>query len=135
MKLAIDRQSTLHQNRGILLLALFHVIGMLGIMIGPIPWILNLTPLNLLVATTIILLFHQQWNSSTILFITICYLTGFLFEVAGVNTGNIFGDYSYGPVLGWQIWNTPLIIGANWLLLIYSSSALVNLIFPNLAPI
>jgi len=42
----------------------------------------------------------------------------------GVNTGIIFGVYSYGPNLGLKILNTPVIIGLNWLILVYTTSSM-----------
>ena len=38
-------------------------------------------------------------------------------EVTTVET--MFGDYSYGKVLGYQVNNVPVIIGINWFLIIY----------------
>ena len=36
-----------------------------------------------------------------------------------MHTGFPFGNYSYGPVLGFQLFEVPLLIGVNWLLLVY----------------
>jgi putative membrane protein len=47
-------------------------------------------------------------------------------ESIGVNTGLIFGEYVYGETLGYQIFETPLIIGMNWLFLVYVSSSLTG---------
>jgi putative membrane protein len=61
-----------------------------------------------------------------IVFAGIVYLAGFLIEVAGVNTSLIFGEYSYGNTLGVKLWNTPLLIGVNWLILVYSTGILLK---------
>jgi putative membrane protein len=45
---------------------------------------------------------------------------GLLIEMLGVNTGLIFGNYEYGSVLGFKLFNTPLLIGVNWLILVLS---------------
>lgn len=42
----------------------------------------------------------------------------FLLEAAGVHTGAIFGDYSYGDVLGASLFSVPLVIGFNWVLVV-----------------
>ena len=42
----------------------------------------------------------------------------------GVHTGFPFGSYSYGPVLGFQLFEVPLMIGVNWLLLVYMTGNL-----------
>ncbi len=130
-----DIKSEQNQVIGLSLIAILHLVGLVGILSGKIPWILYLTPFNLLIATTTILFFHANWSKEAIGFMAICYVVGFGVEVKGVNTGVIFGEYSYGDVLGWQIWDTPLIIGLNWLMLIYSASSLVNIIFPTFSKV
>ncbi|WP_017729969.1 carotenoid biosynthesis protein [Nafulsella turpanensis] len=84
----------------------------------------SLTPVNLLLSAGILFSFHRQWNSAFILFAVVCYLLGFFSEVVGVATGLLFGSYTYGPVLGFQLWEVPLIIGLNWLMLIYSTGTI-----------
>ncbi|NJM16318.1 MAG: carotenoid biosynthesis protein [Bacteroidales bacterium] len=49
------------------------------------------------------------------------YLMGFAIEVFGVNTGAVFGTYEYGSGLGPKLMHTPLLIGLNWLMLVYST--------------
>ena len=44
---------------------------------------------------------------------------GFIVEVIGVNTALLFGEYTYGNVLGIQVKNVPLIIGVNWFIVMY----------------
>jgi len=38
----------------------------------------------------------------------------------------IFGEYQYGAVLGFQVFEVPLIIGLNWFMLSYAIGAMVN---------
>lgn len=83
-----------------------------------------LTPFNLLLSAAILFSFHRQWNGAFMLFCGICLLSGYFVEVAGVATGLIFGSYAYGPTLGWQLLGVPLIIGLNWLMLIYSTGSI-----------
>ncbi|MEM1324812.1 MAG: carotenoid biosynthesis protein [Bacteroidota bacterium] len=132
MKLLLQlvRQSPL---LGVLLLSIFYIIGILGIVVFRVDDFLLLTPFNLLVSLAIILWFHPKWTRQTYIFLLITFLVGYLVEVAGVNTGVIFGEYAYGPVLGWKVWNTPLMIGVNWVMLIYASGMTVNLFFPKIA--
>ncbi len=49
----------------------------------------------------------------------------FFLEMAGIASGEIFGPYRYGEALGWKVKGTPLIIGLNWLFLVYASRAIV----------
>ncbi len=44
---------------------------------------------------------------------------GIVVEIIGVNTALLFGEYSYGNVLGIQVKNVPLIIGVNWFIVMY----------------
>nr|MDA3822074.1 carotenoid biosynthesis protein [Bacteroidales bacterium] len=49
------------------------------------------------------------------------FCAGILIEIIGVKTGVIFGSYAYGPTLGIKILHTPIVIGVNWLMLVYGS--------------
>ncbi len=53
------------------------------------------------------------------LFIIIVVLAGVCVEIVGVNTGFLFGQYSYGTVLGYKWMGVPLLIGINWFITIY----------------
>ena len=53
-------------------------------------------------------------------------MAGLLVEILGVNTGMIFGKYYYGNVLNPKILGTPLIIGLNWLFLVYVSTSIID---------
>jgi len=59
----------------------------------------------------------------TVLLLLGC-LAGWLIEVYGVATGNVFGAYHYGSVLGYAPAGAPLVIGVNWTVLIYASAHL-----------
>jgi putative membrane protein len=45
---------------------------------------------------------------------------GWFVEWMGVQTSAVFGSYQYLDTLGWKVAGVPVIIGVNWLLLIYS---------------
>jgi len=49
-------------------------------------------------------------------------------EIIGVQTGVLFGDYNYGPVLGIRFYGVPLLIAFNWLLVICGSLNLAALL-------
>jgi putative membrane protein len=40
-----------------------------------------------------------------------------------VNTGLLFGQYQYGPVLGPKILGVPWLIGLNWFVIVYCSGS------------
>ena len=89
---------------------------------------ITLIPWALLFNLGIILSFHMpEFNMKSKLVFTFIAVGGFAIEAIGVNTGMIFGNYQYNSVLGVKLFNTPLIIGINWLLLVYCSAAITSL--------
>jgi bisanhydrobacterioruberin hydratase len=119
-----------NETMAIAYLAIIYLVGIVGILLPIHPDFILLTPLNLLVSLGVVLWFHPEWSRNTIWVLALCFMGGFAAEVYGVNTGILFGEYSYGPVLGWQLWNTPLMIGVNWMLLAYCCGVTLNTLIP-----
>jgi putative membrane protein len=71
---------------------------------------------------------QQEKNKYFFLFLLLSGFTGVGVEIAGVNTGAIFGDYSYGNVLGPKLAGVPMIIGINWFLIIYCCGVVMHTI-------
>ena len=115
----------------ILILAILYLVGILGVRLNIHEDFLLLTPFNLLSSLALVLWNHPKWDTFTKVYLIICFCVGFLAEVIGVQTGLIFGSYHYGPVLGWQLWDTPLMIGVNWALLAYCSGVVVSSLVPH----
>ena len=107
-----------------IIVVIWYLVGIAGFMIRPLaPLFQKLTPFGIVMAAALLLYFHEPKNlKSSLIFFGIA-LAGFLVEVIGVNTQLIFGFYNYGSSLGPKIWNTPVAIGINWLILIYCISA------------
>ncbi|MDD5695473.1 MAG: carotenoid biosynthesis protein, partial [Bacteroidales bacterium] len=106
----------------IALLILFFGVGITGLAIpSSYSLFVKLTSLSLLLSICILMLFHSEWKRRLVIFFLMVAIGGFLLEVIGVNTGMIFGEYTYGSLLGIQLWSTPLLIGVNWLILIYTT--------------
>jgi uncharacterized membrane protein len=106
------------------IIAIFYLVGIIGMSVPLLrPYFQLLTPFHLILSTAILLLFHQDWNRSFYLFAALAFLIGFGAEVVGVQTGLIFGDYTYGTVLGPKVLGVPLMIGVNWFLLVYITGA------------
>ena len=111
----------------------FYIVGLLGFSLPlTFEFFRHLTPWALLMASFLLSLFHNDFNKKTILIFICIYLTGLIIEILGVNTGIIFGQYSYGKSLGPKIWDTPLILGLNWLFLVYVSSSVANKLKTNI---
>jgi putative membrane protein len=108
------------------------VVGIIGTLLPlTFPIFVKLIPFALLLSFFILMLFQQQYNRTTLFVLILIYLLSFFIEVAGVQTKVIFGDYSYDFALGIQLFDTPLIIGLNWLLLSYISLSTSQLIIKN----
>jgi len=103
-----------------ILIAILYVVGVLGFSVeATYSLFVFLTPVNLLLTTILLLVFQQAWSVKTAVVLAVVAVIGFTTELIGVNTGLLFGEYEYGPALGFQLMNTPLLIGVNWLILAY----------------
>lgn len=110
-----------------IVIVIWYLVGMVGFSIPSLrPVMQGLTPWGMLMATVLLMAFHAPWSLKNALIFSTIALTGFLVELIGVNTGWLFGEYEYGVTLGPKVWNTPLVIGLNWLVLIYCLSTLLN---------
>jgi len=114
------------------ILIIIYIVGFLGIGLELAPEIVEYTPINLLLSILIALAFDKNKISLVFLFSIIVFVLGYGIEVAGVQTGKIFGQYSYGEILGPKLFDTPLMIGVNWVLVCYSAGYSVNALLPKL---
>jgi uncharacterized membrane protein len=109
---------------------LVYISGLVGMLSPYRAWFVALTPANLLLSAAV-LWWHQPLQHRRLTTWAIgAFLIGFGSEVIGVNTGLIFGDYTYGNVLGPKLWATPLLIGINWYLVTYVVNEAVWRIVP-----
>jgi uncharacterized membrane protein len=112
------------------LITAFYVAGLIGLSVPELrPYFQLLVPFHLLTNLILMLIFHKDWSREFLFFAAFAFVVGFGSEVMGVHTGFPFGNYSYGPVLGIQLWDVPLMIGINWLLLVYATAALASRFF------
>ncbi len=86
----------------------------------------SVTAVTLLLAFGLVFLYHKGWDVKTVCLFLFIILAGFFLEMAGTNTGQVFGVYAYGRGLGVQVRGTPLIIGLNWLFLTYASHSIAT---------
>lgn len=117
-----------NQRKATYLLLIFYAVGVAGMVLDfSRPLFIRLIPFALLLSAFLLLINHKGTKSiRLVLIMAVLYLAGFYVEVLGVNTGLIFGEYSYGAGLGWKLFNTPLMIGLNWVLLIYTSASVLQ---------
>jgi bisanhydrobacterioruberin hydratase len=117
------------QNRfyvSLFLLVVIYLVGIVSVLVGKGDPLMQLTVYNLLFAAALLLINAQKPDKAYWIWFGICALAGFGIEVVGVQTGAIFGEYTYGPILGIAFGGVPLIIGLNWSLLVFASAALVS---------
>jgi bisanhydrobacterioruberin hydratase len=99
---------------------LFHVCGAAGILLDIYKdFFISATPFNLLLMFALLLWTQRSPGTHFFLFAAIVILAGISVEIIGVNTGVLFGQYSYGTVLGYKWMGVPLLIGINWFITIY----------------
>ncbi len=100
----------------------FYIVGFIGFVVPySKEFFISITPFALLINAYLLAIYHTKYDLKTIAIFSIVYLAGFFVELVGVNTGLIFGYYTYGNAMGLKIFGTPLLIGVNWLFLTYST--------------
>lgn len=105
---------------------LFHTIGLTGILFFDKTFFIKATSFNLLLSALLLVWTQKEKNKYFYFFVAITCMVGFAAEVIGVNTGLLFGDYSYGKALGFQWQKVPLVIGINWFIVLYCCGICIN---------
>lgn len=104
-------------------LILFHVIGI--VLFLYFPEFTGLSYLN--IALCGLLVFLDKPVTLTGISVAILVISGgYLIELTGVQTGILFGDYSYGAALGPKLFDVPIIIGINWLAIVLASIGVIG---------
>lgn len=117
------------------LLVSSYLVGIICIGFGVLPGLVEFTGLNLML-TFILLVLNQQGDKRKVMwFAGLAYVIGFFAEIIGVQSGVLFGDYSYGRVLGPKLFGTPFLIGVNWTILVLSVGVLLNTHTKELSPV
>lgn len=118
----LKRTKAFFAHWGILILVIFHAIGLLGLLSPWQDWFIMLTPFNLLLSSFVLISGHEGADLKLFAFFFVSAILSFVSEVAGVQTGLIFGEYAYGRGLGTHLWGVPLTIGLNWFMLTYAAT-------------
>ncbi len=109
----------------IVFLWVLHLSAMIGISKGHGDFFLPLTGYNLMyIGFILVCLYPINKTKDVVIFAGIA-IAGYIFEVLGVATGKIFGEYAYGNNLGPKLFEVPPIIGVNWAVLCFVTSAIV----------
>jgi putative membrane protein len=122
-------------NISIVILFIFHVVGVVGLFSDYQDLFLLLTPLNLLLSLGLFVWANNDFSIQFYKVTAILFALGFLVEVIGVSTGVLFGEYTYGATLGYKLFETPLMIGVNWILLSLASFGVSSFFLKKQLPI
>lgn len=116
-----------NQHIVIIFFIIFYLVGILGI-ITPVThhFFQKLIPFALILSAFGLSIYNLKFDAGTFIIYLFVYSAAFIIEFIGVKTGAIFGHYEYGQSLGLKILNTPLIIGLNWLMLVYLTSSIAR---------
>lgn len=115
----------------VFLLVAVYAVGITTVLLGHAEALMTLTPYNLLFASALLFFNAESIGRKYIIWFLVVALAGYLLEVIGVKTGLVFGEYTYGSMLGIKILEVPLIIGLNWAVLVFATAAVVrNLRWP-----
>lgn len=115
-----------YKYAGIGLLWLMHISAFIGITIGYDDFFLPLSALNLWYISLLVIWFYPIKNRKNVLLFIVIAILGYLAEVIGVATGEVFGVYSYGMNLGFIVLGVPVIIGVNWAVLSFVCAGLAS---------
>ena len=116
-------------RKALLILVVFHTVGILGLISPYQTFFASLTPINLFLTSA--LLFWNQESEKKALnrFFAAALIIGFIAELLGIQTGFPFGHYSYGEALGPKLVGTPIIIGVNWFIVALGARSLAEILF------
>jgi uncharacterized membrane protein len=103
---------------------LFQLTAIIGITLGYYDWFITKTPINLILTLSLLIIRFPIDSKMKFAMALFFYSFSFIVEWIGVHNGFLFGDYTYGNNLGIKIDGVPLLIGVNWLILIFCSATI-----------
>lgn len=104
------------------IIMIVYLVGLTGLVSPYKTMVASLTPVTLLLSFGLLLYNHEKFTKSWIAVLVLIFLAGYGVEVLGVKTGFPFGEYAYYENLGPKVMGVPLMIGVNWVMLIYCTT-------------
>lgn len=126
---------TLFKNKESFFTYLIIIFFLAGLIFHLIPYtqkyVLAITDITMLLTNSIVLFFvlREQKNKILLYWSILTFILTFLTELIGVRTGLIFGTYQYGQTMLIQLFNIPVVIGMNWVILMLGSYSLAQMTF------
>ena len=107
-------------------LMIIYIVGAVGFVLPELK--AEFLPLSgvILYLSSLVIFVASRNKIDFVVFMAIAFVVGFGAEAIGVNTGYLFGDYSYGTNLGPKFLGVSLVIGINWGVLALGSASLVK---------
>lgn len=110
-----------------IVLLVLYTVGAIGMLIPTTKdWFVQLSALNLLISFFGLIISRRSQQLRFLLFLGLAFLIGVVVELIGVHTSYLFGQYYYGNNLGFKWKGIPLIIGANWGIMVVTSAAVIR---------
>lgn len=120
------------RKRFYILLFVPYLVGLVGFLIpGTRALFMQLTPVMLAFSFMLVVAEEWTWLRKVWFKLVIIFLVGIAAEIIGVNTGLLFGDYTYGSAVGPKIMGVPFLIGTNWVMLSVAAYSISKQIFNN----
>jgi len=102
--------------------------GFFGILSDQKDFFLSSSP-YVLTMTLFLLVLNNSIDKKFLTRLFFIFLLGLSVEIIGVNFSFFFGEYKYGDNLGVKIFDVPVVIGFNWVLLIILTGNFANRVF------
>lgn len=106
-----------------IIVTLLYSVGLIGLIFFP-SFFIPLSTFSLLLTVAVLTIEEFSFKKLVLFLFVAC--SGFFVEWWGVHTGSPFGFYQYGSGLGIKWLDIPLVIGLNWVMLVWSSLALLR---------
>ena len=116
-------------NFSIFIVWLLNISGFFGILSDQKEFFLSSTP-YVLTITLFLTVVNSSIEKKFLIRLLFIFLLGLSVEIIGVNFSFFFGEYQYGNNLGIKIFDVPVVIGFNWVLLIIITGNFASRIFP-----
>ena len=117
------------RNFSIFIVWLINISGFFGILSDQKEFFLSSSP-YVLTMTLFLLVINNSTDKKFLIKLFLIFLLGLAVEIIGVNFSIFFGDYQYGDNLGIKIFDVPIVIGFNWVLLIILTGNFAHKVFP-----
>ena len=107
-------------------LMIIYIVGAVGFVLPDLK--AEFLPLSgvVLYLSSLVMVIASKNKTDFFLFMIIAFVVGFGAEAIGVNSGYLFGDYTYGTNLGPKFLGVSIVIGVLWGVLALASASLVN---------